>query len=266
MRPVLFQIGSFKLHSYGALLVVAFFVGLWVAKRRAKKFDINPSALDGIAMAALVLGVLGARIVYILQELPHYLKPENRSELFSLQFNGLTSFGGLLFGFLGVVWMARRHRIGLGTITDLLAPSFLIGHAIGRVGCLLNGCCFGGVCDKPWAIHAVDEHGIPFLAHPAQIYDSFFNIAGLALVLWVERRGLATGKVTGLALIVHGLSRFIYEFWRAGWSSAYWGSLPITQAQAVALTIALIGLVVFVVAHRAGTQGAPDETPEPHAV
>ena len=96
MRPILFNIGNFPIHSFGVMMVIAFFSALWLVRRRAAAFGFDPSAISDVAFYTLIAGVLGARLVFIVQELPHYLS--HPSELFTLQFQGLTSFGGLFFG------------------------------------------------------------------------------------------------------------------------------------------------------------------------
>ena len=95
--------------------------------------------------------------------------------------------------------------------------------------------------------------------HPAQIYDSLMSLGGVALILLAERRHLAPGQSMSLMFLFYGLSRFIYEFWRAGSSSTYWGSLPITEAQAMAGTLVLVGAVMFVIFGR--RRIAPQEAP-----
>lgn len=255
MHPILFKIGSFPIHSFGVLMIAAFLVGTWIARRRAPRFGLSPQKLSDMLFWVLILGILGARVAFIIQELPYYLDPKHRSELLSFQFAGLTSFGGVIVGILVMVLWAKKHDWPARTVLDTIAPAGLVGHAIGRVGCLLNGCCFGGQCpsDLPWGIHI--DH-IPALMHPAQIYDALMNLAGVGFILWIEKRGFqARGQIFALALVVHGLSRFIYEFWRAGTqaqvdaglaSSTYWSPLPITQAQAMAAVLVVVGLVFYV--------------------
>src|SRR5277367_440857 len=102
MHPILFKIGSFELHTYGAMMVVAFVAAIWLANLRAARYGIDKNQVGDMAFWTLVSGVLGARIVFILQDLPYFLS--HRNELFSLQFQGLTSFGGLIFGGLAVVF------------------------------------------------------------------------------------------------------------------------------------------------------------------
>jgi len=254
MHPILFKIGNFPVHSFGVLMIAAFLVGTWIARRRAPRFGIDPQKLSDMLFWVLILGILGARVGFIIQELPYYLDPKHRDELLSFQFAGLTSFGGVIVAILVMVLWARKHDWSARAVLDTIAPGALVGHAIGRIGCLLNGCCFGGQCppDMPWGIHI--DH-IPALMHPAQVYDALMNLAGVGFLLWIEKRGQARGQIFALALALHGLARFIYEFWRAGTqaqvdaglaSSTYWGPLPITQAQAMAAVLVVVGLVFYV--------------------
>ncbi|HEY0868558.1 MAG TPA: prolipoprotein diacylglyceryl transferase [Fimbriimonas sp.] len=257
MHPVLFRIGNFEVPSFGVMMVLAFLAGMWIATVRAQRYGITKQQIQDASFWALLAGILGARIVFIVQEIPYYL--EHPDQLLTLRFQGLTSFGGLIFGALAVMVWCRRNRVPVLNMLDVAAPGFLIGHVIGRFGCLLNGCCFGSACppDTPWAITV---SGSPYLHHPAQVYDALMNAVVLGLLLLLERRNaLRLGEMTGLTLALHGLTRFIYEFWRAGTveevrknvaSSTYWGSLPITQAQAMALVLVLVGFGVTVYYHR----------------
>lgn len=256
MHPILFHVGSFPIRSYGVMILIGFVTGLWLVRRRAASFGIDVQKVTDLSFYLLIAGILGARILFILQELPHYSK--HLDEVFSLKFEGLTSFGGLIGGAAFAVVWGIRNKVKLSYLTDLLAPGFMLAHVFGRVGCFLNGCCYGGVCDAqlPWATHFPDAPG---LHHPAQLYDSLMNLVGVGLILLYERRGFRPGQGVGMFFILHGLTRFIYEFWRAGTddqvrqglaSSTYWGSLPITQAQGVALAFVALGIVFWLLGQR----------------
>jgi phosphatidylglycerol:prolipoprotein diacylglycerol transferase len=240
MYPNLFTIFGLTVHSYGVMLVIAFFVGVWLGRKRAPKYGFTPSQVYDAAFWALIIGIIGARAVFILQEWPHYAAHPN--ELLTLQFQGLTSFGGVIFGVVGLLVWSRIAKKSFTNLLDLLAAPFLLAHPIGRIGCLLNGCCYGGHCDLPWAIHVPDQPG---LFHPAQIYDGIMNLAALGLLLFMEKRGVHRGQSLSLTLMLHGLARFIYEFWRAGTTSTYMGPLPITDAQAAALLMISIGVALY---------------------
>lgn len=252
MLPILFHIGNFPVHSFGVVMIIAFLVGLFIARKRAKKFGLDPNKLADISFWTLIVGILGARIAFILQDLGSFLK--DTKELFSLQFAGLTSFGGVIAAIAFLVFSARRLGWPVRLLLDVIGPAGLVMHAIGRVGCLLNGCCYGGVCptNVPWGIH-IGKIEAPM--HPAQVYDALMNLAAVPIILWVEKKGQARGQVFALVLVFHGLARFIYEFWRAGTeeqvraglaSSTYWGSLPFTQAQGMAAALVIVGFALYI--------------------
>lgn len=237
MHPVLFQIGEFKVYSYGFAILIAFLVGVYLARRRAPRYGLTPQHITDASFAILLMGIIGARVVFILQSLEYYR--QNPQELWTLQFRGLTSFGGLAFGFLAAWVFAWRAKKPLLAFLDAAAIPVLIGHAIGRVGCLLNGCCYGGVCDLPWGVHV---EGYSDLHHPAQIYDSLMLLAGAWVLHRFERKGLASGQSFALMLVVYGVARFAYEFFRAGVTSTTIANLPLTEAHLAAAVMVIVGV------------------------
>jgi phosphatidylglycerol:prolipoprotein diacylglycerol transferase len=248
MYRTLFQIGSFKVPSFGVLVLVGFLAGLWFARRRASKFGYTPDQISDVAFWVLAAGILGARLAFILIELPFYLK--HPSDILQLQFQGLTSFGGVILAALAILWQAKRLKTNALQLMDCLAPSFLIGHFFGRIGCLLNGCCYGGHCDLPWGIHVIEKPG---LFHPAQIYDGLMNLAGFGMfLLFFNNRKLGKGQATGFVFIVYGAARFIYEFWRAGETSTTIANLPLTEAHVMALLLVVFGAVLWLKGAKVG--------------
>lgn len=252
MYPILFKVFGFPIHSYGVMIVVAFVVGAWLARRRAASHGLEPAKLVDGLLGALIVGIIGARLFFILQDLPYYSRHPH--ELWSVQVAGVTSFGGILFGLIYLFAWAKKKSVPVWSVFDTIAPPFLIASAIGRVGCLLNGCCYGIACtdNLPWKIHVPDAAG---WHHPAQIYDSLMCLLAYGLVVLAEKRNTAPGQSFSLAMMGFGLSRFIYEFWRAGTdqqvasgaaSSTYWIGW-LTQAQAVAGAMVLLGVVIYVV-------------------
>lgn len=222
------------------MMVIAFLAALALATKRAPKFGVDPKKLSDVTFWAILTGILGARIFFIIQDIPYYLK--HRSELFSLQFQGLTSFGGFIVGGVVAAYVCKKKGIPILPFLDLIAPAFLVGHAIGRIGCLLNGCCHGQPVGESFPFRVWSSE-INAYCQPAQIYDSLMNVAALGLVLWMERKSPKAGYTTGLVLALHGLARFIYEFFRAGSSSTTIGNLPFTDGHVMALVIIAVGAV-----------------------
>jgi phosphatidylglycerol:prolipoprotein diacylglycerol transferase len=155
----------------------------------------------------------------------------------------------VIFGAGYLVYWAKKSGYNVMAVLDAVAPGMLVGHAIGRVGCFLNGCCYGGQCppNMPLALHI---EGLSYTVHPAQLYDAAMNLVAFGFLIWRERRGLSVGQVSGLFLMLHGLARFIYEYWRIGETAEHLGSLPISEAQGVAAVMFVIGAWIYVRASR----------------
>lgn len=224
-------------------MVIAFAAALALARYRAPKFGINPDKLSDVAFWSIIAGIFGARIFFIVQDIPYYLKHTN--ELFSFQFQGLTSFGGFIVGGLVAAYVCKKKGIPVLACLDLVAPAFLVGHAFGRIGCLLNGCCHGRPAQSafPFTVYSSE---INQYCVPAQLYDSAMNVGALFLVLWLEKKFPRQGYTLGITLVLHGLTRFIYEFFRAGSSSTTIANLPITDGHVMALVIMVVGsLFIF---------------------
>ncbi len=264
MYPVLFKIGSFPVRSYGIILAIGIAIAAWWASVRAPRHGIKSSDVADVSLIAVIAGVIGARAMFIAQEWSYF--KEHPKELYSLQFSGLTSFGGLIFGALAVIILCRRKNIPIGKMLDVMGLPFLIAHAIGRVGCLLHGCCTGVICEGFPGVHF---EGLSGLRHPAQLYDSAFCLIFLGLLLAYERKVRRTGQSFGLAMAAYGISRFIYEFWRAGTvqqvqmgqaSSTRISGTWITEAQVMAGVIILAGLSYYFVASRRQVN-SPDPSP-----
>jgi phosphatidylglycerol:prolipoprotein diacylglycerol transferase len=252
MHPVLFNIGNFPVRSFGVMILIAFLAGLWLVRWRAPRYGLDVTKATDLAFTVLIAGILGARLAYIVQNVSYFSQHPN--ELFSLRFEGLTSYGGVILGAAAVAWWAVRNKASLGKLTDLYAPAFMFGHVFGRIGCFLNGCCYGGSCPSHVFL-ATQFPGTDGPHYPAQLYDSGMNLIGVLVLLAIERKGwLRTGQLTGLFLVIHNGIRFVYEFWRAGTdeqnaqgnaTAHYFGGLPITEAQAMSLALMVAGLIVF---------------------
>lgn len=260
MRPTLIEIGNFKLPSFGILVLAGFMVGIWFAGRRAHRFGLTKTQIGDASLYMLLFGALGARIAYIVQNIAFF--SANPKELFALQWKGMTSFGGLILGAVALVVFCKRRKIPVVSVLDCVAPSVLIAHAIGRVGCLLNGCCHGGACPPPLGVHVPD---LPGTYHPAQIYDAGINLAWLGVVLSFEPRLNRPGQIFGLMLIGHGLSRIIAEIWRFGNTGESFLGLPFTSAQFAASLVVLIGVVFLVLGSKQSQRVEPSAQEVPSA-
>lgn len=262
MCPTLFRIGSFEAKSFSLMILIGIAVAIWLGVRRTRLYGLDPSRVMDSSMWMVVLGVLGARIAFIIQDWDFFSK--NPQHLWTFKFEGLTSFGGFILGFVGLVIYCWRAKVPLLSMMDVLGVPLLVANAIGRLGCLLNGCCYGISTTGPLGVHF---HGEPGLHLPAQLIDFSLCMLGAWVVArWEKRKSGRAGQSAGLALVMLGLSRFVYEFWRMGSveevrkglaSSTRIGALPFTEAHVVALIISLLGVGLYVLSRKRSESREP---------
>jgi len=217
MRSILFRIGPIPFRSYGVMVAVGFLIGLWRAVRAAKRKGIEPSFVIDAALYILLTGVLGARIVYVLHEWSYY--HDHLAEIPKIWDAGLSFYGALAAGVLTAYVYTRRKRVSFVRFVDLLSPSAALGYAFARIGCFLNGCCYGTPTNLPWAVVFHD----PFTrttctppSHPTQLYLALTSLVIFAILVWIDRKGYRDGTVFASYLALYSGTRFLIEFLRAG--------------------------------------------------
>jgi phosphatidylglycerol:prolipoprotein diacylglycerol transferase len=248
MYPELFRIGSFPIQSFGVLLMIAVLFAFWLMQKRSPAFGIPPEkVVDGVFWA-VIPGILGARLAYILLNWSDFAS--GAQQLWTLRFEGLTSFGGLILGAAGLMYWAKRNGIKTWAVADAASVPLLAAHAIGRIGCLLNGCCFGLPTEGPLGVKAGLLAG-RFL--PAQGIDTIQVLLLAVVIVLLERsKKLVSGQSLALMAVAYGLSRFIYEFFRAyeidehgHWHNGAIESIGLTLGQLASLALILIGIWLF---------------------
>ena len=154
MHPILCRIplpfgwGAIPIHTYGLMLMLAFLMGTALTVRRAQRAGIRAELVLDLALYALVAGIIGARAAFLIFD-DGWNDPASEHPLLdmvSIWKGGLTFQGGLVLGLAVCLWYMRSHRLPVGKIADLFAPGLALGVALGRVGCFLNGCCWGRIC------------------------------------------------------------------------------------------------------------------------
>ena len=235
MFPILFRIGSFAVYAYGVMLAVAFATGAFGIAREGKKLGLPEEKLLDMTIWIMVASVFGSRLLYILIELPTYLA--NPLAIFNIRSGGLSFHGGLLAGIGAGLWYASRHQLPRGIVADVVAPYLALGYAIVRIGCLLNGCCYGRHSDLPWALPSayLDND----LRHPTQLYAFVAALLIFFILLWRKKRTRFEGQLFIEFLLYYSIYRFVIEFFRE--VSSYIGFLTLGQAASV------VGMIVTVV-------------------
>jgi phosphatidylglycerol:prolipoprotein diacylglycerol transferase len=239
------HIGPLTLHTYGALLAVAFIAGLWVANRQARRAGLDAARITDMAVYVLIGGLVGAKLLLVIVEWPFYAR--NPRELLSVIQSGGVFYGGLLGALPVAWWYARRHHLDGWRTADVLAPGVALGQAIGRLGCFSAGCCYGRPTDVPWGIAFRDPYatravGTPLdiPLHPTQLYESL-TVALLFLgLLWLARRKRFHGQVTAVYLFGYAALRFAIEFYRgdAARGTVFGGRFSTSQFIAILVALA----------------------------
>lgn len=208
MYPIICTIGPFTIYSYGLMLAIAFVTASVLAGMQARKENINPEIILNFSFIVFICGIIGARIFYVAENIAVYLR--NPFEIIMLQRGGLSWFGGLTGGLVSAIIYLKKKNLAILKIFDLAAPFLALAQAVGRIGCLLNGCCFG----------KASRFGIYFPVHkavliPTQAYSSLILILIFIILRFLQDRPHKTGEVFFTYLLFYSLKRFFIEFWRA---------------------------------------------------
>lgn len=243
--------GSFTVTWYGVCVAAGFWLGAWTSARRAPKAGISPDTVWDLLWVLIVAGIVGARALYVATYWDRDFKNEPWSEIFMVHHGGLVFHGGFVLAVIaGFAWCAR-HRLPGWTLSDILVPGVALGHALGRVGCLMNGCCYGRRCELPWAIHFPKSHetlGLP--VHPTQIYEAGLCAALSGFLAWWFPRRRFEGQVFALYLMIYAVVRSGVEFYRGDYPPAALRLGFITPAHWVSVGLFLLGMGVYVLRAR----------------
>ena len=250
MIPVLFEIGPFKLHSFGLMMALSFLAATLLAARRFRRMGLDPDRASELGLGAMVGGVLGAKVYFLLDHWSD-LVADPIPMIFSG--SGLTWYGGLLGGIIGTLAVARWRHVPLLWLCDLAAPLLGLSYAIGRFGCFLNGDDYGRPASVPWAISF--PKGTPPTTtpvHPTQLYEVAGGLLIFGLLSRFKDDRLGTGLPFGLYLLMAGGERFLVEFYRTNEPLA----AVLTMAQWISLGMMTAG-AIFVSRARAARPSPP---------
>jgi len=229
-----------------------FLLGLWTAVRRAPLTGIKPETILDLGPWLIIGAIVGSRAWYVATFWNEQFAGKPFLDLFMVWRGGLIFYGGLVGAALGTVLFAALRKVPLWRMADALTPSIALGYMFGRIGCLLNGCCFGRACELPWAIHFPQHHETyPQGVHPTQLYDSLLNLGLFAALAWLYRRKKFDGQVFATYLLGFAVLRFTVELFRGDYPAyqRYLGHWA-TPAQVVSLAAFGAGVALWLVLRR----------------
>lgn len=261
MYRTLFDIGPFSIHTYGVALAVAFWLGIELSAREAKRRGLDPVNIVDLGIVILLSSVVGSRLFYVVAHLEDY-----RGDflgMLKVWEGGLTFYGGLIAGVVFGIGFLRVKKLPVREAIDIIAPQIALGIAIARIGCFMNGCCFGTETHLPWACKfpADSQAGweLPGVGlHPTQLYSSIANLGIFVFLRRLSSARLPKGTVFYAFLMAYGLWRFVIDYLRYYEESMYLidAGAGITWNQVVSIAIIAIGAVLMLRSRRAG--GEPD--------
>ncbi len=237
------------------MIALAFLAGLWTATLRARREKISSETIGDVTLWLMIGGIVGARAVYVTTYWHDEFAGGKISEIFAIWNGGLVYYGGLIGATVAGMIYIRWKKLPLWKITDALAPSIALGSVFGRIGCLLNGCCYGRFCTAPWAItfpeghetHAVGMPATP--VHPTEIYDALLNFALYVFLAWLFRRKKFDGQIFATYLILYAVCRSIVEYFRGDYPADHVHN-GLTSAQLVSIPIFIAGLALAAILSR----------------
>jgi len=235
MRRILFSIGSLTVYSYGFMVAMAVLLGLiWVGKAvKKKRLGTYDNVVD-ITVWLFIGGLIGARIFYIIVEFPYYF--QNPAAVFRLTDGGLSFFGMLFGAYVLGLWYMKKAKLPTWKIADVIAVYLPLGYALARVGCLLNGCCYGVPSDLPWAFAIPTVDNLP--RHPTQIYAILISLITFVIIWLLRNHRHFPGFLFWLYVLLYTVGRFIVEAFRESQILAF-GWLRFTQFFCLLVIIAV---------------------------
>ena len=261
MYPQLLELGPVNIYTYGVLLAAAYLIGLKVALVRARGRGLDANRVMDLGIYIIISALVGAKLMLLVVEFEHFSL--RASDLWSLVRSGGVFYGGLFLAVPVALWYLHRHRMPIWTTCDVFAPGIALGHAVGRIGCLMAGCCFGRPTSVPWGITftsplAASNVGTPLgvTLHPTQLYESGAELAIFGLLLLTERRGRPfAGRTFWGYLLLYGIARFITESYRGDPRGTVFDVL--STSQFLSILVVPLSLVMLIWLSRRGMP-APD--------
>ena len=262
LHSIILDLGWFKIASYGLMVAIGMLVGVWIATVRAKKMGESSSLILDLTVWVVLAGIIGARFFYVFIEgwTEVLSRPFGQTLIYFLKIRqgGLSFFGALAFSVpVGIIYLLKRG-VNLWKIADIMAPSIAIGEAFARIGCFLNGCCFGNPCPSD-AFYGVEfpvdsipyqHYGGAVSVYPTQIISSINAFFIFLILSFLLRHRKFDGQIFWLFVLMYSVTRFFIDFIRGDSGDTFFGGLLFgifTLAQAMCFIGAAMSIVMLVV-------------------
>jgi len=255
MYPKIKDLGPLTIHTYGLVLAAAFIAGIWITSRNAKKAGINPDTIWNMGLLVIFSALVGSKILLLLSDFQFY--SQNFREIFSLSTlrSAGVYYGGLLLALAAAGLFIAKKRLPLWTVADFAAPGIALGQAIGRLGCLSAGCCYGKPTHLPWGITFTNQYAYSNVGvtlntplHPTQIYESVGTLALFLFLMWRLSRKHAAGQIILEYLTLYAFLRFVIEIFRGDDRGfILYGLLSTSQFIAILTVLGSVAVYYFLI-------------------
>ena len=266
-----FNIGPLSIHFYGIIIMLGVIAAALLARREATRQGQNGELVWDMLIWILIAGIIGARLWHIFTPMPSliaqgvttYYYLTHPLDAIAIWKGGLGIPGAVIGGVIALYFFVRKHRLSFLKWLDILAPALALGQAIGRWGNFFNQELYGAPTSLPWAIYIDPQHRLPGFEnqayyHPTFLYESLWNLANMALLLWLSQRfnnRLKTGDLFLVYLIVYPLGRFLLEFLRLDSSQV----AGVNANQIFMLVVMIVAIVVLWLRHWRDKQIIPSK-------
>lgn len=262
MHGIAFHFFGMPIHWYGICVATGFLLSLFVMQYKRKYAGLTSDQVFDLGIIVVVCGIVGARLFYVVQF--HSQFEGNWLKVFRIDQGGLVFYGGFILAILTIWFYCRWKKLSILRILDICAPAMALGHACGRIGCFMQGCCFGAPCrigvvfppgsapaerfpDMNSVVGNLKVYGQAVASsqslYPVQLFESFGNLLLGLTLLFLFRKVKKTGQIAASYFIGYGILRFCLEFIRGDHTDHFIG---LTSAQVIGLTIMVpAGLLFF---------------------
>lgn len=253
MDPVIVSIGHYAIRWYSVMIALAIVVGTFVGLREARRRGIPDDDVYSFLTWAIIAGIIGARLFHVVDKLDYYLS--NPAAIIAFQEGGLAIYGAVVGGLVAGVAYTRYRGIPIGKLADAAAPALILGQAVGRIGCMINGDVFGTPSDLPWAVaythpnSLAPQLGVP--AHPAAAYELLWDLVVFGILWKLRMKNLASGTLLLMYFSLYSLGRFFITFFREDTIVV----LGLSQAQVLALGVMIVAAPLAVLLNRMQQMG-----------
>ncbi|MEQ8169983.1 MAG: prolipoprotein diacylglyceryl transferase [Candidatus Eremiobacterota bacterium] len=233
-------IGPLDIYTYGVVMVIGFIIALTWALKYSKPKDIKPEEVMDFSIYLLISGIIGARLIHVIINYNEYSLSDPLT-IINLRKGGLAWYGALIGAIAGGLIYSKVSKISFWKLADMVSAPSMVGLAIGRIGCFLNGCCYGKPTDLPCGVEFPETYPPGVSRHPTQIYESILDLVVFYILhKIIDKNKKFYGETFCYFIGLYSLVRFIVEFFRETFSS-----IPPVMGLTVA-QLTGIGLIIII--------------------